>query len=77
MAETCAKRQPVPLKNDNPRIQDQDYWAIILNARRLTAFWPTLLTHHPINSGVVKLDIAVTRALRYNESWAHYCWHKK
>jgi len=43
MVETCAKRQPVPLKNDNPRIQDQDYWVIILNARRLTAFCPTLI----------------------------------
>jgi len=41
MVETCAKRQPVPLKNDNPRIQDQDSWVIILNARRLTAFWCT------------------------------------
>jgi len=37
MAETCAKRQPVPLKTDNQIIQNQDYPVISLNARWLSA----------------------------------------
>ena len=43
IAETCAQRQPIPLKPDNQTIQAQDYSVISLNAHRLTTFGRTLL----------------------------------
>ncbi len=42
IVETCAKRQPAPLKTDSQIIQAQDYPAISLNAHQLTAFCLTL-----------------------------------